>query len=138
MYISIVGLSLSHEDAPQFGSWPEMKEKFTEIFATKSQKEWCDIFDGTDACVTPVLSLNEAPEYDHNKSRKSFLYNKEGNAEPGPAPRLMRTPGVSEVKPDPSIGEHSVEILTDLGYTQKEINELVNNNIVEQSNKSKL
>uniref|UniRef100_F6X9M6 Solute carrier family 45 member 2 n=1 Tax=Equus caballus TaxID=9796 RepID=F6X9M6_HORSE len=53
--------------------WPEMKKKFADIFAKKTKAEWCRIFDGTDACVTPVLSLEEAVQHGHNKERGSFI-----------------------------------------------------------------
>jgi alpha-methylacyl-CoA racemase len=53
------GLDLAGEDLPRQmdrESWPIMKERFSEIFRSKSRDEWADIFEGTDACVTPVLS----------------------------------------------------------------------------------
>ena len=53
--------------------------KIQDVFKTKTRKEWSDIFDGSDACVTPVLELHEAPEHPHNKARESFVKNYEGN-----------------------------------------------------------
>lgn len=57
----------------------ELKEKLTAIFKTKTRDEWSDIFDGSDACVTPVLELDEAPEHPHNKAREAFVRNHAGD-----------------------------------------------------------
>src|SRR5437588_4328897 len=45
---------------------PALRERFTAIFATRTRDEWAEIFDGTDACVAPVLSMTEAPAHPHN------------------------------------------------------------------------
>jgi alpha-methylacyl-CoA racemase len=75
-------------------AWPELKERLASIFATKTRDEWCTIFDGSDACVTPVLSLAEAPYHPHNVERGTFT-TIDGFPQPAPAPRFSRTPGVS-------------------------------------------
>ena len=53
--------------------WPAMKERFTEIFLTKTRDEWCEIFEGSDACFAPVLSMAEAPQHPHNQHRGTFV-----------------------------------------------------------------
>lgn len=73
MIIFIKGLGLTNEEAPQFGSFEEVRQKFTEIFSSKTQEEWCEVFDYVDACVTPVLTMEEATSYHHNKNKGSFL-----------------------------------------------------------------
>ncbi|NXY17452.1 AMACR racemase, partial [Atrichornis clamosus] len=123
----IKGLGLdSDELPPQMSSsdWPDMKKKFASIFAQKTQAEWCNIFDGTDACVTPVLSLDDVASHQHNKQRSSFIKNDQGEISPRPAPRLSRTPGVASCKRDPFIGEHTEEILVEYGFTKQEIAKL--------------
>jgi alpha-methylacyl-CoA racemase len=73
-------LQLEPEDLPQFGADPDaMKAKLTDIFKTKTRQEWTEIFDMSDACVTPILELNEAPDHPHNKARKSFVKNHAGD-----------------------------------------------------------
>merc|ERR1711973_890165 len=52
-------LGVSDDDLPQFDDFDELKTKVAEIFKTKTRDEWCKVFDGTDACVTPVLSQEE-------------------------------------------------------------------------------
>ena len=58
-----------------------------EIFRTKTRQEWVDTFRGTDACVTPVLSLGDAPSHPHNRERATFV-DVGGVVEPAPAPRF--------------------------------------------------
>lgn len=73
-------------------SWPERKKDIAVLFRSRTREQWCVAFDGVDACVTPVLSLDEVPEYEHNRHRdlmKEFA----GGLVPGVAPRLSRTPG---------------------------------------------
>ena len=54
------------------GRWPEMKQALAEVFKSKTRQQWCDIFEGSDACVSPVLALGEAPSDAHNASRGIF------------------------------------------------------------------
>ncbi|KAG9769223.1 CoA-transferase family III, partial [Aureobasidium melanogenum] len=73
--VLLKGLGLkTHEVVPHEGldredkrAWPYMREVFTQRFKTKTRKEWENIFDGTDACVVPVLehAEMEASGYDH-------------------------------------------------------------------------
>jgi alpha-methylacyl-CoA racemase len=88
---------------PQFdmARWPDMKAKITILFKTKTRDEWCDIFDGSDACVAPILSMKEAPKHPHNVARKSFI-EVDGHIQPGPAPKFSRTePEVRSGAPRP-------------------------------------
>lgn len=86
-------LGLASEDlAAQMDreQWPAMKERFASIFATKSRDEWTALFEGVDACVTPVLSPREAVEHPYNTARNVFSTS--GAWQPSPAPRFSRTP----------------------------------------------
>lgn len=71
-------------------AWPELSAELESIFATKSSKEWQEIFDGSDACVTPVLPFWEAPHHPHHRARGSFV-RVNGVPQPAPAPRFSRT-----------------------------------------------
>ena len=113
--------------------WPKAKEEIAKEFVTKTQSEWCETFKDLDACVTPVLTTDEAPRYTHNEERKTFILN-DGTYEPSPAPKLSRTPGHCESKTQPEIGEHSIEVLQEIGYTQKEIQELIKDGVVGHPN----
>jgi alpha-methylacyl-CoA racemase len=89
------GLGLSAEDVPNqldIGAYPQMHKIFTERFASKTRDEWTEIFAGTDACVTPVLTWTEAAENEHLRTRSTVI-DRDGVAQAAPAPRFSRTPG---------------------------------------------
>ncbi|CAH0495418.1 CaiB/BaiF CoA-transferase family protein [Novosphingobium sp. CECT 9465] len=72
--------------------WPRMEADFKAMFATRPRDEWAALFAQTDACVTPVLSMAEAPTHPHNVARASFA-GYDGISQPAPAPRFSATPG---------------------------------------------
>ncbi|NP_001106103.1 alpha-methylacyl-CoA racemase [Papio anubis] len=135
----IKGLGLKSDELPNqmsMDDWPEMKKKFAAVFAKKTKAEWCQIFDGTDACVTPVLTLEEVVHHDHSKERGSFITNEEQSMSPRPAPLLSNTPAIPSFKRDPFVGEHTEEILDEFGFSREEIDQLKSDKIIE-SNKVK-
>ncbi|KYN14184.1 Alpha-methylacyl-CoA racemase [Trachymyrmex cornetzi] len=126
-------LGLSSDEIPQYKNFEENRRKITEIFKTKTQAEWCAIFDSTDACVTPVLNLKDVMLHIHNKQRQTFTIVGD-NLFPNPAPRLSRTPGISlGVQRNPQAGEDTVQILTELKFQPNEIDHLLSNGIAYQS-----
>ncbi|KAK1788365.1 hypothetical protein P4O66_016803, partial [Electrophorus voltai] len=132
-------LGLKAADLPNqmsISDWPELKRTFTQVFAKKTQAEWSDIFDGTDACVTPVLPLDEAGLHPHNLERRSFLSNAQGEVSPKPAPVLSRTPAQPSMSRDPFIGEHTHSVLEEYGFEPAKIEQLVSAGVVE-CNKAK-
>jgi alpha-methylacyl-CoA racemase len=100
--------------------WPTMKEQVAAVFATRSRDEWSAIFDGTDACVAPVLGMGEVERHPHNSERTLMIADPTGKLEPAPAPRLSRTPG-SVRRPIPTVGQHTDEVLGEYGMTPAEI-----------------
>ncbi len=74
-------------------AWPDMVTAFSEAFATRTRDEWAQAFEGKEACVTPVLSLAEAPLHPHNRARETFAA-PGGTMQPMPAPRFSESPGV--------------------------------------------
>ncbi|HEY1145672.1 MAG TPA: CaiB/BaiF CoA-transferase family protein [Allosphingosinicella sp.] len=70
---------------------PDLADRLTELFKTRTRDEWCALLEGTDACFAPVLSLAEAPGHPHNAERKTFV-EAGGVIQPAPAPRFSRTP----------------------------------------------
>ncbi|HKY13602.1 MAG TPA: CaiB/BaiF CoA-transferase family protein [Microthrixaceae bacterium] len=91
--------------------WPAMKERLTEIFASKTRDEWCEIMEGTDICFAPVLLMDEAAEHPHNVARSTFV-EVAGLTQPGPAPRFSATPAEIS-RPPAHAGQHTDEILGD-------------------------
>ncbi|XP_075397028.1 alpha-methylacyl-CoA racemase [Tenrec ecaudatus] len=129
----IEGLGLNPTELPHQMStrdWPEMKKKFAAVFAKKTRAEWCRVFDDTDACVTPVLRLDEAARHDHNRERASFITDVEQGVSPRPAPLLSRTPATPSLQKDPFIGQHTEEVLKECGFSQEEIDQLKSSKVI--------
>jgi alpha-methylacyl-CoA racemase len=133
------GLGFSDEEVPQMENSEAHRELFTKRFQERTQEEWCEIFDGTDACVTPVLSLDEVSRHPHNAERNSFVTYVDCDVPaPAPAPRLSRTPPTTKAtEPRAQLGQHTVEILIDNKYTTQEIQKLEHEGVI-ATNKSKL
>ncbi|OLT27859.1 carnitine dehydratase [Nocardiopsis sp. CNR-923] len=89
------GVGLTDENLPHQWDrrgWPRLRECFAGILRTRTRDQWAAVFDGSDACVTPVLSLAEAPDHPHVRARGTLT--REGErVVAGPAPRFDRTPG---------------------------------------------
>jgi alpha-methylacyl-CoA racemase len=91
--------------------WPALKERLAALFKTRSRDEWCALFDGSDLCVTPVLTLEEALEHPHNRARAAVL-EVEGVPQNAPAPRFSRTPPAPP-RPPRATGADTDQVLTD-------------------------
>jgi len=117
-------LGLSASDWPQYDrtKWDDQHAQLEVIFRTRTRDDWAHLFADSDACVAPVLSLLEAPQHPANQARGVYV-EVDGFMQPAPAPRLSRTPG--EVRHGaPMSGEHTDEVLTQLGYTPEELETL--------------
>jgi alpha-methylacyl-CoA racemase len=81
------GLGLAPSEAPQFPTtgWPALEATFTARFATRTRDDWAAHFEGTEACVTPVLSFAEAADHPHNRARQTLSGSP---VQPSPAPRF--------------------------------------------------
>ena len=111
-FLNALGL-LGSDLPPQWDRqhWPATRQRFADVIATKTRDEWCQLSEGTDACVTPVLSPMEAFQHPHNQARNTFV-SIEGVVQPAPAPKFSDTPGAIHAPP-PQIGEHTGEVLHD-------------------------
>jgi alpha-methylacyl-CoA racemase len=110
-------LGLDGEDLPaqlDIPRWPELRKRFAEVFATRTRREWTAVFEGTDACVAPVLSLAEAPSHPHIAARGT-LVERDGFVQPAPAPRFSATPAGFPTPPA-TPGEHTRSALADWGF----------------------
>ena len=86
------------DDRPR---WPELRERFTAIFASRTRDDWCRLLEGTDSCFAPVLSPQQAIDHPHHRARESFVAIG-GIPQPAPAPRFSATPKVRPTPPGPS------------------------------------
>ncbi|XP_072228040.1 alpha-methylacyl-CoA racemase [Leuresthes tenuis] len=128
------GLELDAEELPSqmsFNDWPELRRIFTERFASKTQAEWSRIFEGTDACVTPVLSFDQVSSHPHSQERGSFMKDSSGEEWPRPAPVLSRTPAEPCLTSDLAVGEHTAEVLQEYGFTSAEIDKMLAAGVIE-------
>lgn len=94
--------------------YDEMRALFTETFARRTQAEWVELFEGTDACVAGIVPLSRAVEHPHLKARQTFV-TKDGIAQPQPAPRFSRTAATLDLPPAPKAGSHTREALAAWG-----------------------
>ncbi|XP_026995842.2 alpha-methylacyl-CoA racemase isoform X2 [Tachysurus fulvidraco] len=130
----IRGLGLDAASLPpqmSISDWPELRQTFHRVFAQKTQAEWSRIFDGTDACVTPVLPLDEAGSHPHNRERGSFLKDAQGEVSPRPAPVLSRTPAQPCLSRDPVVGENTRSVMEEYGFDPAHIEQLLSAGVVE-------
>lgn len=107
--------------------WPEAKEKLIQIFRTQTQKEWCDVLEGTDVCFAPVLSPAEAADHPHNRERNVYV-TVNGHRQPAPAPRFGETP--MSIGTVPAFGQDADEILGEAGFKADKIASLKADNVV--------
>ncbi len=105
-------------------SWPALKAQLSALFRTRTREEWCELFAGVDACVTPVLTVSEALEHPHNRSRKVFI-DVEGIPQNAPAPRFSRTVPDTP-RPPPKPGADTRSVLQDWGVDPQVISAAIN------------
>ena len=99
----LTGLGLTPDEVPgqlDIGSYPRMYDVFAQRFASRTRDEWTQVFAGTDACVTPVLTWSEAATNDHLNARSTVI-SAHGVEQAAPAPRFSRTPA-GPVGPPPA------------------------------------
>jgi alpha-methylacyl-CoA racemase len=117
----LAGLGLAGADLPaqlDRSGWPELRRQFAAVFATRSRDEWAQVFAGTDACVAPVLSMDEAAAHPHAAARSAFT-DVGGIVQPAPAPRFSRSPAGPPAAP-PGPGADTDAVLAGLGLTAEQ------------------
>ena len=111
----LAGLGLDADSLPaqmDRDGWPAMKERFAAVFRSRSRDQWTAVFEATDACVTPVLTLTEAARHPHNAARETFTtedgalrpFSRSaagGNSTPS-SPELLARWGVESMTASPS------------------------------------
>lgn len=105
---------------------------FANIFLTKTREEWTEVFKDLDACVEPILTVEEASQHPHNKAKETFQTASDSVLMANPAPRFSRSTEIRQNRPLPHIGQHTVEIFKEFGFTQTEINDFVSAGVITQ------
>jgi alpha-methylacyl-CoA racemase len=106
-------LELDLPDRNDVTNFPAIREALTARFKQRTQAEWCEVFDGTDACVGPILPLSEAAQHPHLQARGTFVESG-GITQPAPAPRFSRTRATVSMPPG-GAGAHTCEALAAWG-----------------------
>jgi alpha-methylacyl-CoA racemase len=116
-------LRASHRDRAR---WPQLRAALTSEFLSRDRDDWAAVFDGVDACCTPVLSLTEAEQHPHARARQLHvpLPPPLSTTQPAPAPRFSRTEAAMPGKP-PRPGENTRALLAEHGYTAEQIDSLL-------------
>lgn len=114
LFLDLMGLSDDPDFQQQFNTalWPDLTDRLAVIFASRTRAEWAATFDGTDACVAPVLNPEEALAHPMNAARKTW-HEVDGVLQAAPAPRFS-TQGEWVPRAAPKRGQHSAEILQEL------------------------
>ncbi len=126
------GLGLDQEELPdqnERARWPEMHALFERVFRTRTRDEWAGIFEGSDACVSPVLGIDEVSGHPHNRAR-DLIVMREGMEQPAPAPRLSETPAVAGDPAGPR-GAETRAVLESLGYPADRVRAFFRKGVVE-------
>jgi alpha-methylacyl-CoA racemase len=103
-----------------FTAWPALKQKLAAVFRTRTRDQWMEVFEGTDACVAPVLSLSEAPLHAHNAARGTFM-TVDGVTQPAPAPRFSASQPDAPRMATGHSGADTDAVLAGIGYAGEAI-----------------
>jgi alpha-methylacyl-CoA racemase len=104
--------------------WPEIRQQLAKAFLAKSRDEWCEAFSGSDGCVTPVLTMAEVAGDPHIAARGTYAVT-DGVPHPAAAPRFSRTPSQAAPGPNVTPGQHTNQILAELGYDEGACRQLI-------------
>jgi alpha-methylacyl-CoA racemase len=116
--LSVLGLTdVPDRDDPE--AWTRLRARIAAVFSGRTRAEWAAIFDGTDACMAPVLSLTESPEHPQLAARGTFV-EVDAVVQPAPAPRFSRTPSPLPTPPSPP-GQHTSAALADWGVEDVDV-----------------
>jgi len=111
--------------------WPVQRARVAGTLARKTRDEWVALFDSSDGCVSPVLDWNEAQSHPQIIARQTLI-DVAGVVQPAPGPRFSETPATMPTPPEKP-GANSTEILADWGFEQQEINALIDNGVVQNT-----
>ncbi|RYP83178.1 CoA transferase [Nocardioides guangzhouensis] len=112
--LDLLGIRDSAPDRYDLATYPELRRVIADAFATRTQAEWVEVFEGTDACVAGIIPLTEAFDHPHLAARSTYVEH-EGAMQPAPAPRFSRTEPSLGLPPAPKPGTHTREALAAWG-----------------------
>jgi alpha-methylacyl-CoA racemase len=113
-FVDLLGVAEECPDQDDLARWGQMRDLFARTLASRTQAEWTELFEGTDACVAPVLAPSEAVDHPHLAARGTYA-DHDGVRQPAPAPRFSRTAPTLRSNPPAAPGEQTREALTAWG-----------------------
>lgn len=126
-FVAGLGLDIHQLPSPMNRErWRELKNTFADVFRKQSRAYWTEVFNDRDACVTPVLSVAEAVNHEHNLQRENYLG---AFRTPNVAPRFSRT----QTQVDPSAterGRGGRSVLQNIGFDDARIDELAASGVI--------
>lgn len=123
LLVDKAGLDPDEFGDPQDRSkWPSLAQDLARVFRSRTQQQWCELLEGTDACFAPVLDYENAPHHPHNRARRTYV-DIGGVVQPAPAPRFSRTHCTTPGEPV-SAGRDTERILAELGYGDEKLQAL--------------
>jgi alpha-methylacyl-CoA racemase len=117
VFVERLGIRDRAPDRYDPASTESLRALITETFLTRTMAEWTEVFDGTDACVAPVVKLSEAPGHPHIEARGVFV-ERDGVVQPQPAPRFSRTRATLTSPPSATPGSETREALAAWGIAE--------------------
>lgn len=110
-FVELLGIEDRAPARKDLARWGELRETVAARFKSRTRQEWTAVFEGSDACVAPVLSLREAPAHPHLAARGTFT-DVGGITQPAPAPRFSATG--TAVTGGPALpGAHTASVAAD-------------------------
>jgi alpha-methylacyl-CoA racemase len=119
VFVDLLGIRETAPDRFDPERAEELRSLIAERFATRTQAEWAELFEGTDACVAAIIPISEARDHPHMRAREVYV-ERDGLLQPSPAPRFSRTGASLTTPPSPQAGSETREALTAWGIADVE------------------
>jgi len=119
LFVELLGIKDTAPDRYDPECTDELRKVIAERFATRTQAEWAELFEGTDACVAAIIPISEAKDHPHLKAREVYVEH-DGLLQPAPAPRFSRTESSLTSGPSAQAGADTREALTAWGIADVE------------------
>ena len=114
LFVDLLGIRSAAPDRYDLSRYPELRKVIADAFAVRSQAEWVEVFEGTDACVAGIIPFTEAFTHPHLAARSTYVEH-EGVTQPAPAPRFSRTAPTLTTAPAAQAGANTREALAAWG-----------------------